>query len=316
MKLRPIIEATILGLFLIAALIVILWSNTAVPGDTGSNKSAMEHIKAGDLLYEAGSIKFSAAAVEYWEAIKQDPNSAKARFRIASIHYHYGWNYEPLRELDEVERIDPEYPGLHLLRGKIQHRMGNIDEELLSLQQAVLVQPENTEAHYYLGTVYQQKRRTEEAIGEYEKAIAAGSSTSEKILEAHLQLGRIYKVEEKLAAAEAEFRKALKIDTTSAEVISELRMLYGRQAEYFKNQRDYDSAAIVYRKILETDPENPRNVEVYWELGEQYFFDELYGKAKEMYEKAAKLDPMNIDVYSRLMMLESMENMDNTEGND
>jgi len=302
MRLRTAIEAVILVIFIAIASVVVLRRN--IPADAGSAMGA-----SGDQLYAAGGSKYSAAAVRYWEAIEQNPNMADARFKIASIYYFNGWNYESLRELSEVERINPEYPGLHLLLGKLYRATEEADKEFAALQQAAAEQPENPEVHYLLGLVYERKSMAREAINEYEQATNREPShlNSATILRAYLQLGRIHKGKQQ-KKAEEEFKKALSIDPTSAQVISELRTLYRQQAEHYKSKREYDKAAEKYQEILKIDPNNPRNVGIYMELGDRYFYDELYDEAEEMYKAAARLDPVNFDVFSSLKQLEILKN--------
>lgn len=311
MRLRAAIELAILIIFLASTLVVIFWYSKAVPADEGGD--AREYVRAGDRLYEAGAPKFSAAAVEYWEAARLNPNMADARFKIANLHYYNGWNQEALDGLDAVEKVDPNYPGLHLLRGKIYDRTEEIDEKFAALRQAVTAQPENPEAHYYLGIVYQQKGMTEAAIKEYKKAVELDSeptaANNAAILKAHLHLGRIFKRGKDAEKAEEELRKALELDPTSAEVISELRILYGQQAESYKRQRQYDKAAEKYGEILKIDPKDLRNIGIYMELGARYEQEGLYDKAAEMYEAARELDPMNFDIYAALKHLEIFRNM-------
>ncbi len=307
MRLRTVIEAAILAVFLITTLAAIMWYNIAVPTDAEDGGNAKEYVQSGDQLYAAGSLKFNAAAVKYWEAIKRDPNLAGARFRLAAIYFDKAWNYQPLHLLEELERTNPQYPGLYLLLGKIHDRMQNTDKAFNAFQKAVAVQPEIPEAHYYLGTTYQQKNMPEKALREYEKAIEAGlkvGSPDASVLKAHLQLGRIYKIREDYGKAEAEFKKALSVDPASIAVLSDLRGLYNRQAEHYKRQREYDRAMERYGEILKVDPDNPRNMEIYMELGGRYEGNGLYDRAAEMYEAARKLDPMNFEVFRALRQVD------------
>ena len=317
MKFRTVIEAVILALFLTSALAATLWYNKAVPDDAESDKSAREYVLSGDQLYAAGRPKFNEAAVNYWEAIKQDTSdTAGARFRLAAIYYYNGWNYQPLRLLEELERIDPQYPGLYLLLGKIHDSMQNTDKAFSAFQKAVAAQPDIPEVHYYLGTTYQQKNMPEEAISEYKKAIKASLKTGSPdagVLKAHLQLGRIYKGRADYEKAEAEFKEALKIDSAHAEVLSDLRGVYNKQAEYHKRQREYDRAMEKYGEILKINPDNPRNLGIYMELGDRYVGDGLYYKAAEMYESARKLDPMNFEVFKALIQVDILKGMSGEE---
>jgi len=308
MRLRAIIEAAILAIFLITVLMVILgFGGDNPPTDTEDGRSAEDYIQSGNLLYAAGRSKFSRAAVQYWEAVKRNPDIADAHIKLAAIYYYYIWNQQTLRELSEAERIAPDHPELSLIRGKIYHRMGDIDKAYKSLKRAVAGQPENSEVRFYLGIVYQQRSMTEAAINEYEKAIE-GNSDDLSVLKAHLQLGRIYKTNDR-ERAKSEFRKAMNIDPTLKEAASELRNLYKQEAADYEKQGEYIKAAEKYENILKIDPDNPRNVGIYMQLGYIYKSYELYDKATVMYEAVAKFDPLNFDAFSELRALEFLRGM-------
>ena len=318
-----IAEAAILVIFLITALAVILGRSatistdverTASSFDVDDGRSAKKYVRLGDRAYAAGRTKFNEASIRYWEALKQEPDMAEAHFKLATIYYEYIWNDETLRELSELERIDPEHPGLYSLLGKTYNRMGDIDKASESLRRAVTLQPGNSEAHYYLGAICQQKNMVEEAISEYEKAVEASLkpalTDSASVLKAYLQLGRIYKVRKEQEKAKDRLRKALSIDSASAEVISELKSLYKKEAEDYEYRDEHNKAAEKYEEMLRMDPDDPQNVEFYLKLGSIYRTNELYDKAAAMYEAATELDPLNFDAYSALKELELLRDTD------
>ena len=308
MRLRIIIESAILAIFLITVLVVILGRSMFISDDMGDGRSAEDQVRLGDRLYAAGRAKHSEAAIHYWEAIKQKPGLVDAHIKLAAIYYENIWNSQTLRELDEAERIDPEHPGLFLLRGEIYHRMGDTDKAFESLKRAVASQPENSDARFYLGTIYQQRGMTEAAITEYKMAVE-GNSDDTAVLRSHLQLGRIYKANDR-EMAKSEFKKALSIDPSSAEVISELRILYKQEASDYEQQDEYIKAAEKYKEILALDPDNPENVGIYMQLGYIYKSYELYDKATAMYKAVEKFEPLNFDAFSELRELKLLRSME------
>ena len=69
------------------------------------------------------------------------------------------------------------------------------------------------------------------------------------------------------------------------------------QANAAYNMGNYDSAKIVYEKILATDMES---VPLYFNLGNAYYKMHEYPMAIYCYEKALKLDPSNEEVQTNL----------------
>ncbi len=292
-------EIVILVIFLMLALLTILIRN---PAETSEEvRSAEEYIQTGNRFYEMGKPKFNEASIEYWKAIALNPDMAEAHYKLADIYYDHIWDYQALGELDKVERIDPNYPGLHSLLGRIYNRMSEPDKALEAFQRALTLHPDDFDAHYYVGTIYQQRGMEKDAIDSYEKAVEAYDG--ETAMKAYLQLGRIYKNKDRERAKD-QFRKALSIDPASAEVLSELRSVYRQEAEDYRYRDEYDKAAEKYEEMIKLNPDDPRNVETYMELGNIYRSDELYDRASEMYEAARKLDPFNFDAFSALKELE------------
>jgi protein O-GlcNAc transferase len=302
MRFGTIAEIVILVIFLMVALVTILVSNPAETSEDARN--AEEYIQTGNRFYEMGKPKFNEASIEYWKAIDLNPDMAEAHFKLASIYYERVWDYQALGELDKVERIDPNYPGLYSLLGKIYNRMSEPDKALEAFQRALALHPEDSDAHYYVGTIYQQQGMEKEAIDSYEKAVEAYDG--EAAMKAYLQLGRIYKNKDREKAKD-QFMKALSIDPTSAEILSELRSVYRQEAEDYRSRDEYDKAAEKYEEMIKLNPDDPRNVEAYMELGNIYRSNELYDKASEMYEAARKLDPFNFDAFSALKELELLK---------
>ena len=107
-----------------------------------------------------------------------------------------------------------------------------------------------------------------------------------------------------LEKAVGKLSKALSMEPASPEVIFELRSLYKQQAEEYKSRDEDDKAVRKYEEILRIDPNSLRNIEIYMELGDIYYYNELYDKAAAMYEAATKLDPLNFDAFKALKELE------------
>ncbi|MBD3184959.1 tetratricopeptide repeat protein [Candidatus Poribacteria bacterium] len=319
MKIRSITELVILAAFLISALVVATGFNTGDSIESELSKSVRGYVQEGNRLFNAGRVNYNKASIQYWKAIKLDPDNAEAHYKLASIYYAYVWNHEALEALSEVKRVEPSYKGLYLLLGKVHDKMANAEEAFAAFQKAVEQQPQNSEAHYYLGTMYQQqsmsylnKDEDEKAvdvlnmsINEYVKAIEANSDDT-AVVKSHLQLGRIYRNNQPDIAAQ-KLRKALDINPQAMEVISELRNIYRIQAENYESQREFLKAAEKYREMININPGDERNADIYVKIGNIYRSNELYDRAAKVFEKAAELDPMNFEAFTALKELELLK---------
>ncbi len=305
MRRSIIIEVAIIILFLISIPIALLVERSAAVSDEVKG-SASAYQQKGDQLYNQG--KLSDASAQYWQALKLDPKLEDALFRLADIYYENLWNYEALNELKKLEKINRNYKGLYLLEGKIYNgRIGDADSAFEALQKVIASDPQNAEAYYFLGTIYQQKNKKEEAISSYEKSLATDSDDKESIAKSYLQLGRIYKIEGNLDKAIDMLESSLSIKPDSKEIISDLTGAYSQKADSYKSEQKFDEAAKIYEWIVRLDPDNIENVEYYMELGSIYRSYELYNKAMEAYKAITKLDPLNFDAFSALKELEMMK---------
>jgi tetratricopeptide (TPR) repeat protein len=83
-------------------------------------------------------------------------------------------------------------------QGVAQYETGRLDGALSSYQQAIALRSDYTEAHYALGTLYEDLQKNDLAIAEYQLVIqsdpnhAPNSSERVSLLRAHNNLGRLY----------------------------------------------------------------------------------------------------------------------------
>lgn len=103
--------------------------------------------------------------------------------------------------------------------GCFPHRL----EDLLVLEQALLQQPDDAMAHYYLGCLLYDKKRYEEAIAQFEACTRLRPSFPT----AHRNLSlACYNKRQDAAAAVREMETAFSLDETDARVLMELDQLY------------------------------------------------------------------------------------------
>jgi tetratricopeptide (TPR) repeat protein len=303
MRYGIISEIAILIIFLVTVpAVMLIEHNIAISDEAKETESAIAYQQKGDQLYSQG--KFNDASVQYWEGVKRDPKLEDAHFKLAEIYYENLWNYDALNELNKLEKLNRNYPELYLLIGRIyNNRIADPDKASKNFQRVIASDPKNSEAYYYLGTIYQQQNKQKEALVMYEKAVSVTNpSDLESVAKSYLQLGRIYK-DQDLDKATEMLKKGLTIVPKSEELISELTGVYSQKAETYKSEQKFDEAAKIYEEIVKMDPINPVNIEFYMELGSIYRDEELYDKAIKAYNAITKIDPTILDVFSALKEL-------------
>jgi Tfp pilus assembly protein PilF len=120
-------------------------------------------------------------------------------------------------------------PPNHFALALYNQRIGNY-EEALTHYRAVLAQGDSAEVHNNIGLINLEQARSDDAIREYQRAIALDP----KYVKAHNNLGVVYMRMNRPADAASEFRVALSIDSRNVESIVNLALLQkaaGRPAE-------------------------------------------------------------------------------------
>ena len=99
-------------------------------------------------------------------------------------------------------------PAAHVTLGKALLALGQRIDALGHFRAAADIQPDNDEAHYFLGLVFRLQRKLSEAASEFEKVVRINPDH----YKAHGNLGLIRMEQGKLVEAEAHFRSALRIN--------------------------------------------------------------------------------------------------------
>ena len=100
-----------------------------------------------------------------------------------------------------------------------------------------------TDAYYNLGTIFQDKKRNDEAISCYQKALEINPIDTD----AYYNLGRVFQEKGQLDEAMTCYQKALQINPNLADA-------YNNIGNILLEKRQLDEAMICYQKALQIDP--------------------------------------------------------------
>ena len=160
----------------------------------GSYEKAFEHAKAIKAIdpvvgHRAYAFVYSQqkkpelAAKEYTDAIREEPNSAKAHSFFGQYHASVEKNYPAaFVELETALKLDPNYmPALYHLGRAASLGDTNLARGEEALKKYVAYTPKENEptlasAHYYLGTIYEKQGKKEEAKQGYQAALKLNPS--------------------------------------------------------------------------------------------------------------------------------------------
>lgn len=137
---------------------------------TSSPKSiASRHRAVARLMREKGL--FETAESELLEALGHDTESLDIRVDLADLYLHLGRLSEANEYIHQVQRADARHRHAMLLEGILLYRQSNYDEAQRVLSEALVLNPDPSRTHYYLGRVYEAVGNTEQALDHYRQAL-------------------------------------------------------------------------------------------------------------------------------------------------
>lgn len=316
--------AVIVGFVVLASLHI---QGSGAEPEPPPNSQVDTFIAQADFHFERQDLV--SAALFYWQALRaleteqseaDAPVRLHANLRIAEIYSQSSWLKDAKARLEYAARIQPEHEGVRLLRGKLLRDEGLLTEAAEEFLAVLKKNPNNAEAHYLLGVLYQGSKQLQEASTHYKKAIETDPDlrdvSSEKApigVLARLQLSRTYsKMLQDYRFLDREFtnedlaevtrletqailllEQALEKRPGMNEVTDDLiRLLFARAAALEREDiemRGYLNALQVYERIAQLDPEEVRAWERRGEIYASFLGDKA--AALEMYRKVYELEP-------------------------
>jgi len=159
-----------------------------------------------------------------------------------------------------------------------------------AFKQAIELNPDHSEACYYLGRIYHEQNRFKAAASILEKAIALGSDVTDAkdLLDACNERNRQWdsrcrKLREKF------YRQALQGRYEKAAILE--------GGNFYFRVKDYERAKQEYLSVIDRHPALP---EAHYHLGHTYFAMQDFEKGVESLSKAMELEPDNPAIYRDL----------------
>lgn len=180
----------------------------------------------------------------------------------------------------------------------IAHLMGEtpaLQKAYIQFQKAVRLDPRHRNARYFLGHIYFQQEKYDEAINSFQKVISIDSDYSE----AHNYLGRIYSLQEKFDLAIASYQTALKnLEYETPETSYwNLGLVYVRQEKYEDATRELKNALLV----------NPNFIRVHNLLGSVYTKMGAKDKSIASYKRVLQIAPKDLNAHYNLACIYQKE---------
>lgn len=122
---------------------------------------------------------------------------------------------DAIGKLQHAIELIPQHFDAHLSLGRIYFGSGQIDSSILSFRKAVLIQPENIQARFFLATALERAENAAEALSEYRRILKANPEN----VEGNLGLGVLLVKIEGASSPEGlrALRSAVRLDPGSYE---------------------------------------------------------------------------------------------------
>jgi tetratricopeptide (TPR) repeat protein len=185
---------------------------------------------------------------------------------------------------------DPASWEAHEDLGHALVKQGRTDEAMAQFQQALALNPDFADAHYCLGVACGQRGQYDAAIAHYEKALAIDPS----IAEAQLNLGNALMQTGQAADAIVHYHQALAIRPAYADAHNNL-------GEALLQKGQLDAALGEFQQALQ---ERPAYADAHNNLGIVYAQTNRLDAALAQFREAVRLDPANANAQRNLAAAE------------
>ena len=282
-----------------------------VAGCSSPEERLAEHLRRADAYFE--DEKWSEARIEYWNALKIDPDHAEAHFRMAEAlmrlnefrdaRWRYqesirlapdqlGWriklaellilfnaNRDGLEQIAAVLERDPQNVDALVLRGVALAREGKSDEALDQIDAALELDPKNQRALRLRARALESRGELERAEAAYGALVSAHPTTSN-----HIWFALFWASQGKLVKALAEYESGVVVAENQDEKTRARRVL----AAFHVNRGDIDLAEAV---LLDAREEAPEDSQLALTLARLYASQGQTERAEEMLKDRVKQKP-------------------------
>jgi Tfp pilus assembly protein PilF len=266
------------------------------------DKAISEYQKALKFDYNVGVLHLRLAAAyikkdnlekaveELKLATKFDPDSIEPHAILALIYSSQKKlelatsEYEVV--LKKASAEDPQNIQIHKSLGEIYLLQKKIDLAEKTYQLILQKSPGDAQAHFFLGSIYDEKGRRQEAINEFKEAI----KNNPQYPDALNSLGYVYaEAGINLDQAQGLIEQALKIEPDNAAYIDSLGWVYFKKGMLGESIEKLERAS-----SLLADPV------IYDHLGDAYFKKGDTDKARAIWQKSLDLNPDQESVAGKL----------------
>lgn len=236
-------------------------------------KAKEKYLASGQRYYDEG--QYGDAAIQFQNAIQEDPNFAQAYYKKALAAIKLGAWQDAYQGLLTTLRLNPDNSAARLDMAKLliaSRRYSDAKEHLQLLEEK---DGDNPEVHLVYATYYDSGLKDSgAAIAELRKALQLNPNYSD----AYLSLGMIQMEAQQWQEAEGSLKKAVSLAPKSADALLALGNFYQTRGRYPEAEQSYRQAI----QIAPGDP-NPRVA-----LASLFLAEDKNSQAEELLRQSRK----------------------------
>jgi tetratricopeptide (TPR) repeat protein len=249
-----------------------------LPAQT-AEQEAQQHYVAARQAQESGNLDL--AAQEYQKASRLLPNVAEVWASLGMVYNAQGKFAESAQALSKAEKLKPGLRGVSLYLGIDEEKQRLAGAAVPHFVEAVRQEPQNKEAHTWLGRALWDDEKIPQALEQIRKNTELFPAEPALLLD----LGVAYR-----KAADIEIERVL----SGASGTPLVHQVYG---DIYRDDRAWENAAAHYYRALEQDP--------HWQgahfgLGEIALHREKLDVATQEFQRELEINPKSAAALARL----------------
>ena len=223
---------------------------------------------------------------QFEAALHFNPNDAGALFGLVVAQRKSGAMDAAEKALDQLEKVDPTFPGLALERGQLFENRGAYDRAIALYRSALEQRPSDTELKLRLGAALVTGGQVDEAEAVLSQVIKERPNSAE----AEHYLGRVLFARKETAQAAQRFERAVNNDMLKAEYHMYL-------AWALLEQGNFGGALTSVQKAIERDPNLG---DARWLLGRIQLRTGAVRDALVNFQAALRLKPSRVEALANM----------------
>ncbi len=255
---------------------------------------AQTHLAASPALHKAlgrvamGQGRYSDGLESFQRALELDPGDVEAKFLVGTALVRQRQFDKALEIFDAVAKVDRDFPGLALERGILFQESGRTEEALREYESALAKAPTDTDLMLKVGCGKADAGAGEEA----EKLLKKVLEQRQTSAETYFCLGRALMMKHDLGEAIKAFERAIQIDPNHAEYYLYVGWAANEAGAIAK-------ASTALKKALELDQ---GLADAYWQRGVLRVRQTRPKDAIEDLQKALELRPSRYEAHADLAL--------------